>query len=77
MKLERLGPSMTVCTFADGTQVLYSYETPCAVHAGGSYIQTDKYFSRTTSGHISKWLAGAHASVVKHDEIIKIAEGGR
>jgi hypothetical protein len=68
---------MTELIQGDGTRVLYSYETPCAVCAGGKYIKTNKYFSRTTSGHVSKWLNGENAAVVDHAEIVKIAEGGR
>ena len=77
MRLKRLGPSMTELEYIDGTRVLYSYETPCAVCCGGSYIRTDRYISNTTSGHgghIERWLAGARAATVKHEEILRIAE---
>ena len=84
MKLKRLGPSMTEVERADGTRILYSYETPCAAYIprgfgelAGGWIKTDKFFSRTTAGHVTKWLApGARARIVPHYEIEKIADGG-
>lgn len=37
--------------------ILFSYQTPVAFHqAGIGYAKTNKYWSPTTSRHISKWL---------------------
>lgn len=37
--------------------VLFSYKTPVAYHeAGVGYAKTNKFWSRTTSRHISQWL---------------------
>lgn len=39
--------------------VLFSYKTPVALHIEGmGYIVTEKYWSKTTSRHINKFLNG-------------------
>jgi len=35
--------------------VLFSYQQPVAAYAKGVYYKTDKFYSKTTSDHISKW----------------------
>jgi hypothetical protein len=36
--------------------ILYSYKTPVAILAPSGLYKTDKFHSRTTSGHIGKWF---------------------
>ena len=64
MKLKKIGNNETEITLNDGSQILFSYETPVcvrteAMHCGQMQTRvcftTEKY-SRTTTGHINKWL---------------------
>ena len=58
MKLKQHGANQTQITLADGTVILFSYETPVAAFVPGTgYCRTDRHFSRTTSKHITQWLA--------------------
>ena len=41
-----------------GTVLLYSYETPVAGEDHNGKFRTDKFYSKTTSAHINKWLGG-------------------
>ena len=75
MKLERLGPSMTVLHLQNGFNVLFSYEIPVAAWVGhDGYIKSDKFVSRTSADHVTKWLKGNTVQVVPHDEIAKLIE---
>lgn len=60
MNLTPIASNMTEVTLKSGAVVLFSYSTPVAVHVvdGGEwkFYYTEKYWSRTTSRHISKWL---------------------
>jgi hypothetical protein len=59
MKLKPLGANRTEITLADGTVVLFSYQTPVAAFIPGrGYFRTEKHHSRTTSKHIGQWLSG-------------------
>jgi hypothetical protein len=63
MILKPLGANRTAIEFNDGSAVLFSYATPVAAFLPGSgYVRTDKFWSRTTSKHISQWLDGANAA---------------
>lgn len=82
MKLIKLGPNMTELEYADGTRVLVSYETPVAAliprsngETAGGWKKSDRFFSRTTSAHISKWLEGVKAETLPHAEIAALVEG--
>ena len=56
MKVEQIGSNMTQVS-ANGMTILISYKTPVACHIQGKgYYKTAKYWSVTTSKHISKWL---------------------
>jgi hypothetical protein len=57
MKLNPIRSNMIEVESGDIT-ILFSYKTPVAYHrAGVGYAKTSKYWSRTTSRHISQWLA--------------------
>lgn len=55
IKLKQIGSNMTTLTL-DGYELFFSYQTLVGYHNGKAYI-TDKFFSKTTSSHITKWLA--------------------
>jgi len=57
MKLKQLGSNQTELVLNDGTQVLFSYETPVACLKDELLLRTDKQWSQTTSRHINKWIA--------------------
>lgn len=85
--IERLGPSMTVLHLHDGSRVLFSYETPVAAYVAegpntrAEYWKTDRWFSRTTTGHVNRWLgtygAMRTARTVPHDVLVKLMKGGK
>lgn len=56
MKIKPAGSNMTEVEI-DGTTVLVSYSTPVAAFVPGQgVLRTEKWFSRTTSKHITKWI---------------------
>lgn len=59
MKLKPIGSNKTLLELENGTQVLFSYETPVAarIDKGGywQFIKTNKFYSKTTSKHINSW----------------------
>ena len=78
MKLQRQGKTSATVVGIGENEILYSYTTPvAALVPGQGYLRTNKYYSKTTSGHINKWLVGVLASVVSQAEIDRIANGGK
>lgn len=60
MKIKPIASNMTELLLNDGTQVLFSYQTPVAVIKRDQClqtIQTSKKWSVTTSKHINKWFS--------------------
>ena len=57
MKLKPIASNMTQLTTPTAT-ILFSYETPVACHANGTYYRTEHKWSQTTTRHINKWLDG-------------------
>lgn len=56
MKIRPAGSNMTEVEI-DGVTVLVSYSTPVAAFVPGQgVLRTEKWFSRTTSKHITKWI---------------------
>ena len=87
MKLKKIGNNETEITLNDGSQILFSYETPVcvrteAMHCGQMQTRvcftTEKY-SRTTTGHINKWLmvgpSGDVQMIVPQSEIDNFVKG--
>ncbi len=85
MKLKSLGANQTELTLNDGSQILFSYETPVcvrteAMHCGQMQtrvcVTTEKY-SRTTSKHINNWVANLSdiIQMVPQSEIDTFAKG--
>ena len=65
MKLSPIQSNMTELTLNDGTQVLFSYQTPVACWIDGQFYKTDTKWSNTTTRHINKWT---HCAVTKPQE---------
>ena len=55
LKLKPIASNMTEIVLPNGTQVLFSYQTPVASWENGQFYKTDKFWSKTTSRHINKW----------------------
>jgi hypothetical protein len=62
MKIKTLAANMTELTLTDGTQVLFSYQTPVASWRDGQFFKTEHKWSKTTTRHVNKW---ADCAVVK------------
>jgi hypothetical protein len=60
MRIKPIASNMTELVLNDGTQVLFSYETPVASWKDGQFYKTSTKWSKTTSKHINKW---AHCAV--------------
>ena len=79
MQLNRIGNNETVVSFASGTEILYSYDTPVAgrriVDGVLQIFKTDKKWSVTTSKHINKYLKTFNSEAVElpQNEISTIA----
>jgi hypothetical protein len=65
MKIKPIQANMTELTLNDGTQVLFSYQTPVASWKDGQFFKTDKKWSNTTTRHVNKW---AHCAITKPQE---------
>lgn len=75
MKFLRIGPNVTELEFRDGTKVLVSFEIPAAAYIPNvGYVRTDRFISRTTQDHVTRWIrkAGAVSSVMAHEHIEQI-----
>ena len=56
MKIKPIGSNQTELHLADGRVVLFSYETPVALHVPGEgYYRTSERYSVTTSKHVNRW----------------------
>lgn len=70
MKIRKAGNNMTELSLTNGTDVLFSYETPVAAYVeGDGYVRTETRYSVTTSKHINKWLNGMVAREVPQSVI--------
>ena len=79
MELKPSGSNMTTLTLNDGTEILFSYETPVAGfgrvaegQCGNCFFRTDKWYSKTTTRHITKYLDGARAIEAPHEQILNL-----
>ena len=69
-RIKPLGANKTELHQADGSIVLFSYQTPVAVQlAQGGFVHTSTRYSVTTSKHITQWLKGVRAREVDQSEI--------
>ena len=61
MKLTPIAANQTEVSINDGTQIFFSYRTPVAAYLPGKgYVRTERFWSKTTSRHINKWLQGVN-----------------
>ena len=61
MKLTPIAANQNEVTINDGTQIFFSYRTPVAAYLPEKgYVRTERFWSKTTSRHINKWLQGVN-----------------
>jgi hypothetical protein len=58
MKIKQLASNMTLLSLSDGSEVMFSYETPVAGHNSLFAFRTTEKYSATTTKHINKYLRG-------------------
>ena len=61
MKLERVNKTAATVVSMNHPfrEILYSYSTPvAAVVSGKGWFRTEQFFSKTTTGHINRFLDG-------------------
>ena len=69
MKLRNTGSNQAVIEFNDGTEILFSYETPVAgFKPGMGYFKTAQFFSNTTSKHVNSYV-GSNPTILPQSEI--------
>ena len=58
MKLTSFATNRTLLTFADGTELFFSYATPVAGYSKSlhGYFRTSNWYSSTTTRHINRYL---------------------
>ena len=70
MKLQSFAVNRTLLSFDDGTEILFSYETPVAGYSNKlGYVKTNQWYSSTTTRHINKYLGICKHSEVSQDTI--------
>ena len=70
MKLQSFAINRTLLSFADGTEVFFSYSTPVAGYKPNiGYVKTNQWYSSTTTRHINKYLDDNFALNVEQDTI--------
>lgn len=76
MKLQNTGSNQVVIEFNDGTEILFSYETPVAgFKPGTGYFKTDQFFSVTTSKHVNKYIDGIAPAILSQAQIEGMVNG--
>lgn len=70
MKLTKISNNAHTLLLANGTEILFSYETPVAAFVQNfgpynrcTYIQTGVKYSRTTSKHINAYLPDTEKAI--------------
>ena len=57
MKLQSFAVNRTLLSFDDGTEILFSYETPVAGYSNKlGYVKTNQWYSSTTTRHINRYF---------------------
>jgi hypothetical protein len=65
MRLKPLGNNQNELRLHNNTRILFSFETPVAAWTQAhGYMRTNVVYSRTTTRHITTWLAGDHPTHV-------------
>ena len=64
MKLKQIGNNQSLISYNNGTDVLFSYETPVAGYIlGEGYFITEQYYSNTTSKHVNAFINNAGTDI--------------
>tara|TARA_B100000795_G_C22583295_1_gene354663 strand:- start:285 stop:599 length:315 start_codon:yes stop_codon:yes gene_type:complete len=58
MKIKQIASNMTLLSLSDGSEVMFSYETPVAGRDSLFAFRTTEKYSVTTTKHINKYLRG-------------------
>lgn len=69
LKLRQVGSNQNVLILNDGTEILFSYETPVVVRTDSEILVTEQKFSSTTSKHINSFVNGFHSRKVPQSQI--------
>lgn len=67
MKLKKIGNNETEITTSEGNLLFFSYDTLVALKIKLNVYVTEKKHSRTTTGHINKWLYSLGIARLKTD----------
>ena len=67
MKLKKIGNNETEITTSEGNLLFFSYDTLVALKTKLNVYVTEKKHSRTTTGHINKWLYSLGIARLKTD----------
>ena len=74
MKLHSFATNRTLLSFADGTEVFFSYSTPVAGYNPRlGYVRTKQWYSSTTTRHINRYL-NEHCDVPNPDLISTVEQ---
>ncbi len=70
LEVQSVGSNMSELR-VNGTVFLFSYKTPVAYEdiSTGTCYHTNEFFSKTTSKHINKWLAGRKSHELEQHQI--------
>lgn len=73
--LKSLGTNVNQVTIGN-KQILFSYETPVALHLMGTgFFKTAERFSKTTSKHVNQWLGDLkNVATVSQDDLVNMIE---
>ena len=70
MKIKAIASNMTELCLNNGKTILFSYKTAVACFLPGiGYLQTEEYYSVTTTKHINKWVGVTGATEISQDYI--------
>ena len=80
MRIKPIASNMTELVLNDGTQVLFSYQTPVACIGyydnGDCFVfKTEKKWSSTTSRHINKYLSHKWAKPMPQEYFDNLVKG--
>jgi len=72
MQLTPIATNMTEVETSEA-RILFSYRTPVAAYVfGKGYVRTEKWFSKTTSRHINKWIGSVTTEEVSQTYLDKL-----
>jgi hypothetical protein len=73
MNLKPLGANQTE-VYTDKVIVLFSYQTPVAYldNSTGKTYRTSKYWSKTTTKHINKWLGADCGELIDQGKLDRL-----